>query len=65
MDFSLLTRGLSIGFAIAAFGLTAVSGFLVNQQVWLRLGGGAFLCYLGLMALLIRRAHSVVSTGEN
>ncbi len=34
--------------AIAAFGLTFVSSFLVHQQVWLRLVGGAFLCYLGI-----------------
>jgi threonine/homoserine/homoserine lactone efflux protein len=34
--------------AVAAFGLTAVSGFLVQQQFWLRLLGGAFLFYLGL-----------------
>ena len=32
---------------IAAFGLTAVSDILANQQFWLRLGGGVFLCYLG------------------
>jgi threonine/homoserine/homoserine lactone efflux protein len=34
--------------AVAAFGLTAVSGFLVAQRVWLGLFGGAFLCYLGV-----------------
>jgi threonine/homoserine/homoserine lactone efflux protein len=33
--------------AVAAFGLTAVSGALVSQQFWLRLVGGLFLCYLG------------------
>jgi threonine/homoserine/homoserine lactone efflux protein len=33
--------------AIAAFGLTFISTFLVDQQFWLRLIGGAFLCYLG------------------
>jgi threonine/homoserine/homoserine lactone efflux protein len=32
---------------IAGFGLTAVSGFMVRQRVWLGLFGGAFLCYLG------------------
>lgn len=36
--------------AIAAFGLTAVSGFLVAQKVWLGVIGGAFLCYLGVRA---------------
>lgn len=34
--------------AIAAFGLTAISGFLVGQKRWLGLVGGIFLCYLGL-----------------
>ena len=38
--------------AVAAFGLTVVSGFLVSQQIWLRLIGGAFLCYLGGQTLL-------------
>lgn len=34
--------------AVAAFGLTAVSSFLVGQQFWFRLVGGIFLVYLGL-----------------
>jgi threonine/homoserine/homoserine lactone efflux protein len=33
---------------IAAFGLTFISNFLIHQQSWLRLIGGAFLCYLGI-----------------
>src|SRR5580765_3795780 len=32
--------------SVAAFGLTAVSGFLVAQQFWLGILGGLFLCYL-------------------
>jgi threonine/homoserine/homoserine lactone efflux protein len=32
---------------IAGFGVTVVSTFLVNQQVWLRLIGGVFLLFLG------------------
>ena len=40
--------------SIAGFGVTFVSGFLVRQQVWLRLIGGVFLCYLGLRTLLTR-----------
>jgi threonine/homoserine/homoserine lactone efflux protein len=32
---------------IAALGLTIISDFLVDQQTWLRLIGGAYLCYLG------------------
>lgn len=34
--------------AVAAFGLTAVTGFLTAQQSWLRLIGGLFLLYLGI-----------------
>jgi threonine/homoserine/homoserine lactone efflux protein len=34
--------------AIAAFGLTAVSSFLLGQRMWVHLVGGAFLLYLGL-----------------
>jgi len=33
--------------AVAAFGLTAVSGLLVRQQSWFGLVGGIFLLYLG------------------
>jgi threonine/homoserine/homoserine lactone efflux protein len=32
---------------IAALGLTIISAFLVDQANWLRLIGGAYLCYLG------------------
>ncbi len=38
--------------AVAAFGLTAVSDTLVEQQDGFRLVGGAFLLYLGLRAFL-------------
>ena len=37
---------------VAGFGLTAISGFLVSQQFWLRLVGGLFLGYLGIRTLL-------------
>jgi len=33
---------------IAALGLTLISSFLIDQANWLRLIGGAYLCYLGL-----------------
>ena len=42
--------------AVAAFGLTIVSDFLVEQHLWLRLFGGIFLCLLGLKAFLVKRA---------
>jgi threonine/homoserine/homoserine lactone efflux protein len=39
---------------VAAFGLTYVSDLLVTQHMWLRLIGGAFLCYLGIKTFLAR-----------
>lgn len=42
--------------AVAGFGLTAVSGFLIGQRFWIGLIGGAFLCYLGARAFLSRPA---------
>ena len=33
---------------LAALGLTLVSAFLIDQAIWLRLIGGAYLCYLGV-----------------
>lgn len=33
--------------AVAGFGLTSVSGFLVQQKFWLGLFGGLFLCLIG------------------
>jgi len=38
---------------IAGFGLSFIASFLVEQQHWLRLLGGLFLCYLGLKNLLM------------
>jgi threonine/homoserine/homoserine lactone efflux protein len=37
----------AIAAGIAVLGLTLVSGFLIDHQLWLRLIGGIFLCYLG------------------
>ncbi len=38
--------------SIAAFGLTFISNILLNQQGWIRLIGGVFLCFLGLKTFL-------------
>jgi threonine/homoserine/homoserine lactone efflux protein len=51
--------------SIAGFGLTAISGFLVDQQTALRLVGGAFLVYLGLKTLRARPAHNPADTRNN
>jgi threonine/homoserine/homoserine lactone efflux protein len=50
--------------AIAAFGLTIISNFLVEQQSWFRLIGGAFLLYLGFSTLLHRPAEKA-ATGQH
>ncbi|HEX4585131.1 MAG TPA: LysE family transporter [Burkholderiaceae bacterium] len=42
---------------VAGFGLTAISGFLVAHATWLRLGGGATLCWLGARMILARPAQ--------
>ena len=42
---------------MAGFGLTFISGFLVDQQVWLRIVGGLFLCYLGVRTFLSQVAE--------
>ena len=50
---------------VAGFGLTFISGFLVDQQFWLRLVGGLFLGYLGVRTLLARPAESAAPAGNN
>src|SRR5215831_16446771 len=37
--------------AVASFGVTALASLLIDQRVWLRLIGGAFLIYLGVRTL--------------
>jgi len=44
--------------SIAAFGLTAVSAFLVTQRLWLQLVGGGFLLYLGIRTFQAKPAPS-------
>lgn len=51
-------RGLAVGLgaatadaaygAVAAFGLTAISSFLVRERLWLQIAGGLFLLFLGI-----------------
>lgn len=51
--------------SIAGFGLTVVSTFLVGQQVWLRLVGGLFLCYLGARTFVSRPAKRPAVASES
>ena len=44
--------------AVAGFGLTVVSTALVGRQGWLRLIGGAFLCWRGARTFLARPAEA-------
>ena len=50
---------------VAGFGLTFVSNTLIGQQLWFRLIGGAFLCYLGLKTLLARPVEEAAPAGSN
>jgi len=45
---------------IAAFGLSVVSNLLLSQQIWFRLIGGVFLCYLGIKTFIARPANQSV-----
>jgi threonine/homoserine/homoserine lactone efflux protein len=49
---------------IAAFGLTFISSFLVEQSVWFRLCGGVFLCGLGLQAFFRKPREQTVSVAN-
>jgi len=50
---------------IAGFGLTFVSNFLIRQQVWLRIIGGGFLCFLGVRTFLSKPAEHAASARGN
>jgi threonine/homoserine/homoserine lactone efflux protein len=48
--------------AIAALGLTAIMNLLLAYRIWLQLGGGAFLAYLGIATLRSRPATELGET---
>src|SRR5437899_2374914 len=50
---------------LGGLGLSYVTDFLVHQQFWLQLIGGAFLCYLGLRTLLSKPLEEVSSTSTS
>ena len=47
--------------AIAAFGLTIFSTFLVGEQFWIRLIGGIFLLYLGIKTFTSKPSERIKS----
>ena len=49
---------------IAGFGLFFISQFLIDQQMWLKLGGGLFLGYLGLRTLLAEPEDGNIQAGN-
>lgn len=49
---------------IAGFGLTAVSTVLIKEQVWFRLVGGVFLCFLGARTFGSVRFEKVSPKGK-
>jgi len=71
-----LTTGFAVGFvsglgaatadatyaAIASFGISALATILIDQRIWLRLIGGAFLVYLGVRTL---RSQPAMRTADS
>jgi threonine/homoserine/homoserine lactone efflux protein len=51
--------------AVAAFGLTAISGFLLGISAATRLLGGLFLCYLGLRTFLSKPAPAASAASSS
>jgi threonine/homoserine/homoserine lactone efflux protein len=51
--------------SIAAFGLTLISGFLIDHKAWFSVIGGLFLCYLGARTLLTAPATKAASVRQN
>jgi threonine/homoserine/homoserine lactone efflux protein len=49
---------------VAGFGIAAVSGFLVDQRLWLSAAGGLFLCFLGVRTFFSRPAGQAAVVRE-
>ena len=50
--------------AIAAFGLTAITGLLVENAFWLRILGGVFLLYLGVKTFLEKPSDKAAQAAQ-
>ncbi|HLF02759.1 MAG TPA: LysE family transporter [Anaerolineales bacterium] len=51
--------------AIAGFGLTFISAFLLDQSLWLKLIGGGFLIYLGTRTFIVRPVAQSQETSDS
>ena len=51
--------------SVAGLGLTYVSSFLLEQEFWLRLIGGAVLCYLGAKTFMSKPPRKNVELSQN
>lgn len=49
--------------AVAAYGLTMISGFLLSHQFWFRLAGSVFLLYIGVKVLLSKPLEGATARG--
>lgn len=47
--------------SIAAFGLTAISGFLIKESFYIKLFGGLFLCYLGITTFISSKKNQAAN----
>jgi threonine/homoserine/homoserine lactone efflux protein len=50
---------------IAGFGLTIITGFLIDHQMWLRIIGGGFLLFLGIKIFYSKRVAEVSVGGDH
>ncbi|MEN8174050.1 MAG: LysE family transporter, partial [Chloroflexota bacterium] len=50
--------------SVAGFGLTIITGFLIDQQSWLRVLGGGFLIYLGIKTFISKPTINVAADGK-
>lgn len=55
----------AISAGIVVLGLTLVSSFLIAEQLWLRLIGGFFLCYLGMKIFATQPSERAATAKEN
>lgn len=51
--------------SVAVLGLTFISNILVDQQVWIRIIGGLFLCYLGLKTFCAKPTRTAAPSRED